>query len=397
MRQLTKKQFYDVIHKRARNVGERAVGKYAIPLGSDLAMVNTDALTEATDRSAVFCITDNSVDRDGDRVNPLGVRLDQYRRSGAPVYFGHAPSSNGGHPYPIGSCINPVTKSFDVWPEQDRITARIHFDVDGDAVARFIARKVALRQLSCVSIAFIPLRATHRDSAMKAQPWQRPDRNPAGFDYHETELTELSVVQIPSNKNAILLDAPPAVAKALRRCFGPNCGPTVAATISKMQADLDSPGIPGRETKPAAEAAGDFSTDAFFDSRPVALAALVRHNDRARHAIARALAAQEDLDTDSAIVRALLAHEKMLASSCADLVAKLDALPVEKHGGSARDEILERYSPPDEGEESISELLNLYRFPAAGIGSVNEMDRLDASDDPTAGHGSGNFSNNGRR
>src|SRR5262249_53850043 len=78
------------------------IRKYAYALNTNaLGLTNPDAVEESAPSSAVFTITDNSVDRDGDQINIAGVHLSNWAKVGAPVMFSHG----DGHPAPIGSCL----------------------------------------------------------------------------------------------------------------------------------------------------------------------------------------------------------------------------------------------------------------------------------------------------
>src|SRR5262245_44932960 len=98
------------IKKRAAHDGA-TVGGFAYPTSeTTVGMAVPDGLEEATIDSAVFCITDGSVDRDGDVVNVDGLDFTNYAAAGAPVFFGHQAWL-----VPIGSCIDPTTGDLDVW------------------------------------------------------------------------------------------------------------------------------------------------------------------------------------------------------------------------------------------------------------------------------------------
>jgi hypothetical protein len=265
---MNQKQLIQEVRRRAEQLDQagdpRAIESYAYPIDdSTVGLANVDGLERPTADadSAVFVITDSSVDRDGDRVNPLGVHTDNWYRAGAPVFFSHQ-----AHPYPIGSCINPATGELDVWPERDRIRARIHFDME-DPHARFLAGKVKRGLLRATSIAFVPIQANRReDYDQKAQQWSAQARQgTGGFDFHAVDLTELSLTGVGANPNALLEGAPAGLAKALRGCVGGKCfsrsgapprrSPKTASTTLKrewqslkrqikqtLQMDIEGPG-----------------------------------------------------------------------------------------------------------------------------------------------------------
>jgi hypothetical protein len=256
------------VRRRADRLGDRgdpsaahaaqadaaALGSYGYPVGGDadhvVAMAYPDGLEDAPPYSApakptqnhppysaVFVATAETVDRDGDVVRVQGVNTDEWERAGAPVFFGHQ-----SHPYPIGSCIDPESGSFDWWPDPDRglVRCRIHFDT-GDPVGRFCARKVSLGLMRAVSVAFVPRRAHRRDAhSSKAGAYHdHPAGAPPGWDFEEADMTELSLVGVGSNPLALLEGAPPAFRKAWTFCKGGRCYAGCHTTGASQAFDKD--------------------------------------------------------------------------------------------------------------------------------------------------------------
>jgi hypothetical protein len=195
---------------------ETAIEDYALPIGEDhLALTSANSVESTDASSAVFVITDNSVDSDGDRVNPSGLNTDNWQRAGAPVFWGHQ-----SHPFPIGTCINPITGQLDVWREKNRVRARVHFDM-ADPAARFIAGKVQRGFIRACSVCFLPIRAARREGADKSELYGGKGPRAGGWDFFAVEMRELSIVGVGANPNALLEH--PALAKALQKCYGPGC------------------------------------------------------------------------------------------------------------------------------------------------------------------------------
>jgi len=149
-----------------------------------------------SEKSIPFTISLYSEDRDGDIVYPPGCVLTNYSRNPV-VFFGHQQWE-----IPIGvsrSQAGEVT----IWPMEDRILAKWYADTE-DEDAMFVYGKVKRGILSAASIAFVPIEAYRRDEVEKARPHNdRPHGMPMGWFFKSYDLTEWSIVGIPSNAGAI--------------------------------------------------------------------------------------------------------------------------------------------------------------------------------------------------
>jgi hypothetical protein len=231
-----------ILNEIRRRADAGVNGRFAHPVSdSDLALANADGLESAGAESAMFVITDAGTDRDGDRVNPQGINFDNWRRAGAPVFFGHQEKN----PYPIGSCIHPRTGELCVYPEMDRVRAEVWFDMS-DPQARFIAGKVKRGLLRACSVAFVPLSASRRGESEKGQVYSnRPVQAPLGWDFHEVDMSELSIVGVGSNPNALLQMAsdkscPASLCKSLRQMARRSPPPRVKNHVDYLQEIRDS-------------------------------------------------------------------------------------------------------------------------------------------------------------
>lgn len=148
---------------------------------------------ESTTEYHTFTITVLEEDRDGDVVNPAGLQLKNYTRN--PLwFFGHQEWL-----VPIGTARSPDGRIC-VFPDVNVAKARFYPDT-GDEDAMFIAGKVQRGILSATSIAFVPIKAWKRDEQRKAH---QHDTNMSGWFFDEVDLTEISIVGVPSNPYATI-------------------------------------------------------------------------------------------------------------------------------------------------------------------------------------------------
>lgn len=162
----------------------------------------SDGTGNKNSRPFRFTVTLYQEDRDGDVVVPRGLETKNYFHN--PVwFFGHQ-----SYQVPIGLCrpCGTQDKKYDPtapigWYSEDhRTQADLYVDwLDPDAA--FIGGKIERGLLSCVSIAFVPIEAERRGYEEKANPRQSP-LLPPGWIFHRADVTEVSVVGIPSNAGA---------------------------------------------------------------------------------------------------------------------------------------------------------------------------------------------------
>ncbi len=177
-----------------------------------------------------FIISVLDEDRDGDVVVPVGVKLKNYARNPV-VFFGHQE-----WPVPIGVSREPGGQ-LAVFPQENSIKALWYAD-DEDPDAMFIYNKVHKGILSAASIAFVPLKARHRDHMEKAETHQGHHHKPMGWLFDEVDMTEWSIVGVPANAGALrdVFDTEgsfitpkmkkalvPYIAKSRGRCFSGWC------------------------------------------------------------------------------------------------------------------------------------------------------------------------------
>lgn len=149
----------------------------------------TGGITVRDDRTVSFVITNNTVDRSGDRVFPQGVDFTNYRANPV-VLWGHDADS-----FPIGKCLGDPVLRDGSWVATVEF---VPFDCPVVGPVSEAAYKLLKDgYLSAVSIGFRPMEYVFNDSD--------------GIDYQMIELLEFSVVTIPCNPTALAV-APVPVA-----------------------------------------------------------------------------------------------------------------------------------------------------------------------------------------
>jgi len=135
------------------------------------------------DRMREFVITDGSVDRDFDILNPKGWDTKAFKKNPV-VLFAHDSSQL------------PIGRSVKLYKDGDRLISRVEFaekDLHplGDTVMRMFDQKF----LNAMSVGFRPLDIKSSDD----------EERPFGLDFNKSELLEHSAVPIPANPNALML------------------------------------------------------------------------------------------------------------------------------------------------------------------------------------------------
>lgn len=145
-----------------------------------------------------FVLSDATVDRMGDTIDPAGWDLRWFRKNPIAL-FGHDSA------FPIG-------KWADVRVEGGKLIGRLMLAAEGTS-ARIdeIRRLVEQGVLRAVSVGFKPLEAEPKD---KAQPW-------GAQTYKRSELLETSLVSVPANPAALALAKSLSISDdTLRMAFG---------------------------------------------------------------------------------------------------------------------------------------------------------------------------------
>lgn len=137
-----------------------------------------------------FLISDESVNSYGTRVLTAGIRYDEYLKNPI-VLWNHirAWSDKDNQVLPIGKVLR-------LWMENSKLYAEVEFD-QNDEFAQKIEAKVAQKIINACSIG-IAVVTTSEDNSVIVQGQSRPT-------IIECRLRELSIVDIPANKNCVRL------------------------------------------------------------------------------------------------------------------------------------------------------------------------------------------------
>ena len=147
-------------------------------------VVNTSVkIAKDADGSYPWVLTDYTLDRDTERIDPDGWNLKGYKDNPV-VLWGHDPTIPA-----IGSMTKGPRKS--TGDKGVEITGSVTFDAD-DPLAVLIQGKVDKGIITKGSVGF---RATKVE-------WVDDPKDPTSLIYREQELYEFSIVNIPSNPNA---------------------------------------------------------------------------------------------------------------------------------------------------------------------------------------------------
>jgi HK97 family phage prohead protease len=130
-----------------------------------------------------FVLSDGSVDRMGDRIDPTGWNLTAYRKNPV-VLWAHDSAAP-----PIGRMRTVVSDGTRLIGEVEFATAEVY------PFAATICRMVQAGYLNAGSVGFAPL-----EYSLAKDP-----ERPFGIDFKRQELLEFSIVPVPANKNALAL------------------------------------------------------------------------------------------------------------------------------------------------------------------------------------------------
>jgi HK97 family phage prohead protease len=128
-----------------------------------------------------FVLSDGSVDRMGDRIDPAGWTLTAYRKNPVVLWAHDALAP------PIGRMHNIFSDGARLIGDVEFATAEVY------PFAATICRMVKAGYINAGSVGFAPLEYSLAND---------PER-PFGIDFHRQELLEFSIVPLPANQNAL--------------------------------------------------------------------------------------------------------------------------------------------------------------------------------------------------
>lgn len=164
--------------KRLARVGRDAGAGIALP------SVSLRAVNEKT-RTASFVFSDETEDREGDRISAAGWEIRDFLRNPVALY-GHNSSA-----LPIGRALNLRASG-------PRLIGDIQFiPPEISSFADQVFKMVKGGYLQAVSVGFMPIEWR----------WAKEPSRIGSLDFNRQALLEISVVTIPANQRALLIGA----------------------------------------------------------------------------------------------------------------------------------------------------------------------------------------------
>lgn len=185
LKYLTPAEFrYEARHGRAAGAG--------VQIAANVRAVNEKL------RMASFVFSNGAMDRAGDRIDPAGWVLSDYRRNPTAL-FAH------------NSKALPIGRARNVRIGENSLLGDIEFaDADISVFADQCWRMVKGGFMPAVSVGFAPLEWS----------WARDPARPGGIDFRRQALLEISCVPVPAHPGALLVGAslppPPAATQKAR-------------------------------------------------------------------------------------------------------------------------------------------------------------------------------------
>jgi len=139
-----------------------------------------DEVNEVEDLVLEFVISTESVDRDGDKINPNGWKLDSYNKNPV-VLFAHDYTNP------------PVATAIATWVEDGKLKSRAKFTPKEVYPFGYMIYQLYKNGfMKATSVGFTPVK------------WKYSEEREAGIDFEEQELLEWSCVPVPANPEALI-------------------------------------------------------------------------------------------------------------------------------------------------------------------------------------------------
>jgi uncharacterized protein len=139
-----------------------------------------------------FIITSEAIDRHGDIVRMSGANLDAFKKN--PVVL-----------YQHNSNAAPIGRAVDIELRANQIVAEVEFHGKTEE-SRLVRDLVELGYMRTVSIGFVPRKITERN-ATDVEKAKLPAWRDTITEFESWDLLEFSVVTIPANPEAIILNS----------------------------------------------------------------------------------------------------------------------------------------------------------------------------------------------
>ena len=182
----------DVIRKVPAAHGETGALVRKVAEGTDTRITKllSGTTTQMGDREAIFRISDGSIDDCKEIIDQKGLDLSVFKASGGPVLFDH----NTEH----------VIGRADVWRGNDDATyAKVTFCPEGvSQKADEVCRQVKLGFIQCCSVGIDQIKSEPMNPAFPKGPKR----------FLASTLRELSIVVLPANRRAVVIDKGAAAA-----------------------------------------------------------------------------------------------------------------------------------------------------------------------------------------
>ncbi len=158
-------------------------GQHPGELRKNFTLEKTEFKGESEDGiEIVMTISTGSIDRDGDTLNPVGWKLDNYEKNPV-VLFAHQ------------SRQPPVARAKKTWLENEKLMSSALFTPkDLYPFGYMIGQMYKTGFMNASSVGFDPLKWAYVED--KNRPW--------GVDFLEQELLEWSTVPVPANAEALM-------------------------------------------------------------------------------------------------------------------------------------------------------------------------------------------------
>lgn len=205
------------------------------PLNKLFAALVNEKSIDSKQRTADFVITTDGVDRDGDIMDPMGMNTEHYEKNPTVLLF------HNYHSFPVGKVIK-IKKT------KKNVVATIEFVPENVLPEADTSWKlVELGFLKTVSIGFLPNYDTiERPSNMKK------DGQEVYRIIKDYELMELSLVPVPSNRDAVAIKEAVKAGKLSKEVMSFLNGADAKETVSEvaeLKAKIDELEAQIEETK----------------------------------------------------------------------------------------------------------------------------------------------------